>query len=272
MGRKQASFACTVTVMGNVSGGSNTGVDAEGGSTVIVDGDVNGGNSGVFADGGSNVIVNGTITGKKDGVYIGVEGLEDDAPLSDSTVTAWKIESEGKIITAGNAEKDERLKDDLIKAINYIIRVAEKDNDLTLDKTEGKREVGGYKTAREGEEVISTLIGFDEGDTLDEVYYNETTKLDASQYKLQGNSLIVTMLRGGAMNLLAKIHRHTETTREENKVAATCTQAGSYELVTYCSVCNKVLSTEKKPWRRCTPRRGGEGERGRRQARRGRKL
>ena len=39
---------------------------------------------------------------------------------------------------------------------------------------------------------------------------------------------------------------HTEATREENRVEATCGADGSYDLVTYCSLCEKVLNTEAK--------------------------
>jgi len=39
---------------------------------------------------------------------------------------------------------------------------------------------------------------------------------------------------------------HTEATREENREEATCGKAGSYDLVTYCSVCSTVIGTETK--------------------------
>ena len=39
---------------------------------------------------------------------------------------------------------------------------------------------------------------------------------------------------------------HTEATREENRMEATCGADGSYNLVTYCSVCTQVLKTEAK--------------------------
>lgn len=39
---------------------------------------------------------------------------------------------------------------------------------------------------------------------------------------------------------------HTEATREEKRVEATCGADGSYDLVTYCSVCNEVIKTENK--------------------------
>ena len=39
---------------------------------------------------------------------------------------------------------------------------------------------------------------------------------------------------------------HTLATREENIVPATCAKEGSYDLVTYCSVCNRVIKTEPK--------------------------
>jgi len=37
---------------------------------------------------------------------------------------------------------------------------------------------------------------------------------------------------------------HTEKTREENRVDPDCVNNGSYDIVTYCSVCNDVLSRE----------------------------
>lgn len=48
---------------------------------------------------------------------------------------------------------------------------------------------------------------------------------------------------GGAT--VAKLS-HTETTRVENNTGATCTTPGSYDLVTYCSVCDTVIKTEHK--------------------------
>ena len=39
---------------------------------------------------------------------------------------------------------------------------------------------------------------------------------------------------------------HTEATREEDRVEATCGKDGSYKLVTYCSVCSTVIKTEAK--------------------------
>ena len=39
---------------------------------------------------------------------------------------------------------------------------------------------------------------------------------------------------------------HTPATRQENKVEATCGKDGSFELVTYCTVCGTVLSRETK--------------------------
>ena len=39
---------------------------------------------------------------------------------------------------------------------------------------------------------------------------------------------------------------HTEATREENREEATCGKDGSYDLVTYCSVCDTVIETETK--------------------------
>ena len=41
----------------------------------------------------------------------------------------------------------------------------------------------------------------------------------------------------------APAHVHTTATRQDNVVNATCTTAGSYDEVTYCSECNEVIST-----------------------------
>ncbi len=38
---------------------------------------------------------------------------------------------------------------------------------------------------------------------------------------------------------------HTEATREENRVEPSCGAAGSYDLVTYCTVCTEAINTEK---------------------------
>ena len=43
-----------------------------------------------------------------------------------------------------------------------------------------------------------------------------------------------------------KAARHKEATREENRKEATCKNDGSYDLVTYCSVCKTVIKTENK--------------------------
>ena len=48
--------------------------------------------------------------------------------------------------------------------------------------------------------------------------------------------------KGSVVSKLA----HTEATREENRNEATCGADGSYDLVTYCSVCNDVIKTENK--------------------------
>ena len=40
-------------------------------------------------------------------------------------------------------------------------------------------------------------------------------------------------------------HVHTEATRKEDYIEATCTEDGSYTLVTYCSECGTVIRTEK---------------------------
>lgn len=243
----------TITVDGSVTGG-NKGVKAAGDADVTVGGDVKAAaDAGVGlrltgkntkeeakeGEDGLNIIVAGTVSGKD----AAVEVLKQNIPYNNEydtdsvKVTVWALESEGDLVRVVNEvgydrqnwqpinETDAEASEAFAKVINYIIKLAEKDNDLSLDTTEGQREVGKYKTAREGEEVTSKLAGYEEGDTL-EVYYNENTKLDASQYKLENGSLIVKMLRGGAMNLLAKITKAVkpEETKTEEKAEETKTE------------------------------------------------
>lgn len=234
-----ASGTGTVTVDGSVTGGE-MGVKASGDADVTVGGDVKAaadagvglrltgkkaGEEAKEGEDGMNIIVAGTVSGKDAAVEVVNKESGSEYDTDSVKVTVWALESEGDLVHAvdvsrtkgvdtkvTNAEASEAF----AKVINYIIKLAEKDNDLSLDTTEGQREVGKYKTAREGEEVTSKLSSYEEGDTL-EVYYNENTKLDASQYKLENGSLIVKMLRGGAMNLLAKITKAVKP--EETKPA-----------------------------------------------------
>ena len=48
-------------------------------------------------------------------------------------------------------------------------------------------------------------------------------------------------------NEIIEFGPHTPgATNEENRIAPTCAKAGSYEIVTYCKVCSKEASREKK--------------------------
>ena len=136
----------------------------------------------------------------------------------------------------------------LEQAIWYIAKVA--DATLTVTGTDTCAANGTtYQVAHQDEKVklAFTLNEAEEG--LDALYYNadDKTAAKADEWgKNDDGSYWVKMLRGGGMLLGLNTHKHEKATREENKVAATCTKAGSYDLVTYCTKCNKVLSTEKK--------------------------
>ncbi len=134
-------------------------------------------------------------------------------------------------------------------AIWYIVKVADNWKSALTATGTGTYQAGDtvYDLAHEGEDVkLSVSINEDE-EGLDGVYYYDgSDKQTTAEYKQDGENFIVKMLRGGGMLLGLNTHRHEKATREENKVAATCTAAGSYDLVTYCTVCGKVFSTEKK--------------------------
>ena len=238
-----ASGTGTVTVDGSVTGGK-MGVNASKDADVTVGGDVKAaGDAGVGLrlqawekesapedSDGVNIVVEGTVSGQDAAVEVVKQNTSNNTEYDTDSVkvTVWALESEGDLVRAVDVsyKKGEETKatnveasEAFAKTINYIIKLAEKDNDLNLDTTEGKSEVAGYKTAKEGEEVISKLAGFEEGDTL-EVYYNyddKATKLSTGDYKLENGSLIVKMLRGGAMNLWAKLTKAVKP--EETKPA-----------------------------------------------------
>ncbi len=132
-------------------------------------------------------------------------------------------------------------------AIWYIAKVA----DATLTVSGTKKTVDGtdYQVAHQDDKVLLSFTLNEAEEGLDGLYYNadEKTAAKADEWgKNSDGSYWVKMLRGGGMLLGLNTHKHEKATREENKVAATCTKDGSYDLVTYCTKCEKVLSTEKK--------------------------
>lgn len=138
-------------------------------------------------------------------------------------------------------------------ALWYIIKVAaDFQNTLTAAGTNTYTYDGTtYDLAHQDENVTGTYrINADE-EGLDGVYYNADDKIEAKagEWKDNGDgSFWVKMLRGGAMMLGLKTHRHQKTAREVagSRVAPTCTAAGGYDEETYCTVCGKVFKTEHK--------------------------
>ena len=187
-------------------------------------------------------------------------------PLS-ANIYAWKIEenANGEIArvydTINEEDKDHHWvtttpvnKEATAKmeaAINYIVKVADSFKSSVTAKGTGTYTADGttYDLAHQDEKVTVSYKINEAEEGFDGFYYDGDAKTEAKTDEWGKNddgSFWVKMLRGGGMLLGLKTHKHEKATREENKVAATCTKEGSYDLVTYCSVCNKVLSTEKK--------------------------
>ena len=72
-------------------------------------------------------------------------------------------------------------------------------------------------------------------------YKQETCKEEGYTGDIHWSCCDALETKGSVVSKLA----HTETTREENRNEATCGADGSYDLVTYCSVCSEVIKTEK---------------------------
>lgn len=161
-------------------------------------------------------------------------------PYTEDTVTDERVV---------NKEASEAVE----KAIWYIIKVAaDFQNTLTAAGTNTYTYDGTtYDLAHQDENVTGTYrINADE-EGLDGVYYNADDKIEAKagEWKDNGDgSFWVKMLRGGAMMLGLKTHRHQKAAREVagSRVAPTCTAAGGYDEEIYCTVCGKVFATEHK--------------------------
>ena len=169
-----------------------------------------------------------------------------------------RIDEYGDPYTEEDTVTDERVvnkeaSEAVEKAIWYIIKVAaDFQNTLTAAGTNTYTYDGTtYDLAHQDENVTGTYrINADE-EGLDGVYYNADDKIEAKagEWKDNGDgSFWVKMLRGGAMMLGLKTHRHQKAAREVagSRVAPTCTAAGGYDEETYCTVCGKVFATEHK--------------------------
>ena len=178
-------------------------------------------------------------------------------PALDPEHEGWYIDENNEyipqlILDEDNAsyDVDAEASAKLEAAIWYIAKVADSFK-ATLTATATKKTVDGtdYQVAHENDKVKLTFALDEAEEGLDGILYNaeDKTAAKADEWgKNDDGSYWVKMLRGGGMLLGLNTHKHQKATREENRVEATCAKAGSYDLVTYCTVCDKVLSTEKK--------------------------
>lgn len=165
-----------------------------------------------------------------------------DSEIAQAVDTIWGGEEEHVV----NAEVSAKLE----QAIWYIVKVADAWKSKLTAAGTGTYTADGttYDLAHQDDAVTLTLA-LAEDEVLDGIQYNDD---QAAEYTANADgTYTVNMLRGGAMLLGLSTHwlgthEHEQATREENVVAATCTAEGSYDLVTYCAVCNEVLSVEKK--------------------------
>ena len=218
----------------------------------------------------TDVLVGGTLSGGDVAIEaISARGWKDGEdgsfqtdvqfdPLS-ANIYAWQIaeNSDGEIArvydevhgvpSESGKPVDAEASAKLEAAIWYIAKAA----NAALTVTGTKKTVDGtdYQVAHQDENVKLAFELDEAEEGLDGILYNADDKTAAKADEWGRNddgSYWVKMLRGGGMLLGLSTHKHQKATREENRVEATCTKDGSYDLVTYCTVCNRVLSTEKK--------------------------
>ena len=255
-----ATGATTITVDGSVTG-SNMGVRASGDADVTVGGDVKAaGDAGIGlrlmgrdataeakeGEDGVNIIVEGTVSGQDAAVEVVNKTSYSEYDTGSVKVTAWALESESEDLVRavdisyknmGQEVKktNDEVSEAFVKTINYIIKLA---GGLAYDNvaTENENSVAigenTYHTANEEEKVTLTV---DETDgALESVWYN-ADKEDAANNVLtvanggltknEKGGYVLSMLRGGAMKLLANFHVHKYAYVYNND--ATCTADGT---------------------------------------------
>ncbi|SCY28150.1 hypothetical protein SAMN02910292_01309 [Lachnospiraceae bacterium XBB2008] len=148
-----AQVGATVTVGGDVTSDTGTGVVASEGSTVIVEGNVTSSGTGVEAEGAGTIVVEGTITGEDDAVLYTFS----EAPSSDDVqILAYKVEGTVSQRTDQGGEQYSD-KSDASDLINYIIKKTSEFigyrsgiTSLTVNGTD-------YDTAKENDVVVVTV-------------------------------------------------------------------------------------------------------------------
>ncbi|MCR5575595.1 MAG: InlB B-repeat-containing protein [Oscillospiraceae bacterium] len=168
-----ANNSVRITVNGNVTATMNTEDSGElaegmalttGGSgnktEVVVDGDMTADRRGLGVDteegGSTDVVVTGTISG----TYVGI-GFGDDFDVDNTSVTTWKIESDGVLVdTLYDYMSPEEITAIAEKFIHYIVKLAqpEQGDILQAVKADGSAlDTKTYKVSEdEGEKTVST--------------------------------------------------------------------------------------------------------------------
>ena len=273
-----------VTVAGNVKGANGVGMEITGETiangqvpdenqkrtAIVVDGTVSGKDAAIVVNQSKTV----NSSEKKYGKAYNEYSKTDNYNTESIDLTVWKAEGEDAIRVTETTrvrvtdedkyntpeyytenttvETDAAATETLLKRVNYIIKVVGEGISSAKASDDQTVEVAGekYYTAHEGEDV-KLDVKLAEGEVLEGVYYDggdESTLTKAEDLKKGADgSFLIAMKRFGGMLLKLKTHTHTPGSAvKENEVAATCTKAGSYDEVVYCSACKTELSRVQK--------------------------
>ena len=183
---------------------------------------------------------------------------DDHRPQADGDPGSQPVGEEPAEIS--DAQKDAAA-EALREAVQYIIRF--NDDEVELDEatrtyTTGEGEK--YNVAREGE-VVRFAALIDEATTVVSGIFYRTGEASMEDQEVladeedntwgrnEDGTFWVTMLRGGAMHLGLKTHKHDDSNdqmsvRQETVKEPTCTEAGSHKVITHCGLCGKDIKTE----------------------------
>lgn len=200
---KPITFASTssLTVNGDVSGASEAGLmvsATEGQANATVLGNVTAVGVGAFVaandDGKADVLVNGTIKGGKAGVMFA-------GTTSNISVTTWKIESDGEIVTSNGlyASADSGQTPDPSKSVNYIVRLEQPKEGGKLFATDATgaalRTSHGYQVAN-ADQTILAKVDLQPGYRVVAAYNGDGTKTKLTMDS-NGNYYVVVPEGGG---------------------------------------------------------------------------
>ena len=191
----------SLTVNGDVSGASEAGLmvsATEGQANATVLGNVTAVGVGAFVaandDGKADVLVNGTIRGGKAGVMLA-------GTTSNISVTTWKIESDGEIVTSNElyASADSGQTPDPSKSVNYIVRLEQPKEGGKLFATDATgaalRTSHGYQVAN-AEDTIIAKVDLQPGYRVVAAYNGDGTKTKLTMDS-NGNYYVVVPEGGG---------------------------------------------------------------------------